>query len=75
MLLFALIFQVAELLIWLIVVYQFLQRLLSGESNARVARFSHALNWYVYGILRYLTFETEEKPFPFRDWEGSPPKP
>ncbi len=68
MLLFAFIYGVAELVVVTLVIIQFLIRLLTGDTNDRLLAFGRGLSRYIYQILLFLTFNTEEKPFPFAEW-------
>jgi hypothetical protein len=68
MLLFVVIYHVAEFVIGAVVVLQFLFSLFTGQVNARLLQFGHSLSRYAYQILRYLTFNSEQLPFPFDDW-------
>jgi len=68
MLLFIVIYHVAEVVVGAVVLLQFLFTLATGETNARLLRFGQSLTDYVYGILRFLTFNSEDMPFPFSDW-------
>lgn len=71
MLLFVVIYHVAEVVIGAVVVLQFLFSLITGQTNLRLLQFGHSLSRYVYQIFSYLTFNSEEKPFPFADWPAS----
>lgn len=68
MLLFALLYQLAELVLAAVAVIQVLFRLISGETNPRLRDLGHQVSRYVYAIWMYLTFNTEHRPFPFSDW-------
>lgn len=68
MLLFVVIYHVAEFVIGAVVILQFLFSLFTGQVNARLLQFGHSLSRYAYQILRYLTFNSEQMPFPFDDW-------
>jgi hypothetical protein len=48
-----------------VVFIQFFWLLLKGEINAPLREFGQSLAIYSYQIVRYLTFNTEERPFPF----------
>ncbi len=65
---FVVIYTAAEVLVFGIVVFQFLSRLFTGELNPRLAGFSPGLSSYIYEILNYVTYESDERPFPFSDW-------
>jgi Domain of unknown function (DUF4389) len=57
-----------------VVVLQCCWLLLTGETNEKLRRFGHNLATYIYQAIRYLTFDTEERPFPFdADWPAAPP--
>ena len=70
MLLFVLIYGVTEVIITAVVVLQFLFVLLSGSQNQRLQEFGAGLSAFVYAIMRYWTYNSEEKPFPFATWPG-----
>lgn len=42
--------------------------LIAGESNANLRRFGEALSVYVYQILRFISYNDDQKPFPFSDF-------
>jgi hypothetical protein len=73
-LLFALIYTVAEAVLWLMVIVQFGFKLLTGKANLRLLEFSQRLSVFIYQILLYITFNSESKPFPFSDWPSAVPK-
>lgn len=73
MLLFAVIYHVAEFVIGVVVVLQFLFSLFTGQVNTRLLQFGHSLSRYAYQILCYLTFNSEQLPFPFDDWPSDDP--
>ena len=58
----------------LIVVLGFFWVLFTGEVNQQIQRVGQSLATYLYNVARYLTFNTDEKPFPLGgDWPtGSP---
>ena len=65
---FAGVYTVAEFVIAALVVIQFGFKLITGETNEKLQSFSKPLNKYVYAILQFVTFNEDEKPFPFADW-------
>ncbi len=67
-LVFAVIFYFLFILIWLVVIFQFVMKLITTELNQQLLDFSDALNKYVSQILLYITFKSEERPFPFSPW-------
>ncbi len=68
MVLFALIYQVAEIVMLAVVVFQFLTKLITGKTNVQLLAFGRSLSVFVYQIWRFLTFNSEEMPFPFAQW-------
>jgi len=71
MLLFGLVFWISEFLLLATAVFQFGFVLFTGERNRRLLDFGEGLSRLFYEIVAYLTFNTDEKPFPFSDWPGS----
>ncbi len=72
MLLFAAILQLASLIMWVLVVLQFLFSLITGQDNEHLRRFGYSLSTYIYEVLKFLGYSSEEKPFPFADWPSAP---
>ncbi len=65
-------FNVAEFITFAVVAFQFLSSLFTGQPNDRLTRFGRNLARYLQQIIVYMTFATEEKPFPFRPWPDEP---
>ncbi len=57
-------------IIWLLVVFQFITKVITGDLNKQLRDFSHGLTQYALQILLYITFQSEERPFPFSPWPG-----
>lgn len=68
MLIFAAIDSLVKLLLWLVILLQVGSVLLSGQVNTNILNFGRSLSIYHYHILLFLTFNTEQLPFPFSDW-------
>jgi len=68
MLLFVLIYGVAEVVVATVAIIQFAWAASTEEPNPRLAAFGASLSVFVCDVVRYWTFDTEEKPFPFADW-------
>ncbi len=66
--LFALIYSVTEIVIVAVVVVQFGFVLISGDRNQKLLNFGAGLSKFIYQILQYVTFNSEDKPFPFSGW-------
>lgn len=55
--------------VFAVVTLQFFWVLLSGEKNDRLATLGHSLALYTAESIDYLSYVTEERPFPFdKDW-------
>lgn len=68
MILFGILFKVAEIVMWVTVLFQALMTLVSGVPNEQARRFGQSLSLYVYEIWRFLTYNSEQKPFPMGEW-------
>ncbi len=64
-LVFGVIFYFLYGLIWLLVIFQFITKVLTGELNNNLSQFSTKMTSYAMQILHYITFQSEERPFPF----------
>ncbi len=67
-LLFAAIYSIAEILIVAVVVFQFLSTLLTARNNTQLLRLGRSLAEFVKQVLLFVTYNTEDKPFPFGPW-------
>jgi hypothetical protein len=68
MLLMAFVFQVSGTVMFVVAVIQFVLTLLNDMPNARLVSLGRSLGQYMQQIINFLTFATEEIPFPFSDW-------
>ncbi|MCP4043190.1 MAG: DUF4389 domain-containing protein [Gammaproteobacteria bacterium] len=68
MLLFFILYNVAETVLYLLAIYQFGATLINGKSNPRVRAFGRSISRYIYDIMQYFTYNTEKRPFPFNEW-------
>ena len=68
MLLFILLLMAARLIITLVVVVQFLVVLVSGSDNENLRNLGQGLGKWVYQCVMFLTFNSDNKPFPFDEW-------
>lgn len=71
-LLFAVIYSIAEIVLFFTVIVQFGFVLITGQRNDKLLEFGAALSEFIYQILRYVTFNSEDRPFPFSDWPAVP---
>jgi len=71
MLLMVFAFQVSAILMFAVTVMQFVMMLLNGTANARLISFDRSLGLYFQQIVNFMSFVTEETPFPFSDWPSA----
>lgn len=69
MILFVVFITIAEIVLSLLIIVQFGIALLAGKPNEDLRQFLHSVNRYVYDILQFLTFNSEDLPFPFGEWD------
>ena len=66
---FGVVWWIAEVVLTAVVVLQFLWVLFTGEPNERLRAFGQSLSRYAYQLFRYVTFNSDARPFPFDlDW-------
>jgi hypothetical protein len=65
---YGIVFYVLFWIIWLVVIFQFIMKVITGGLNENVMNFSGGLTRYAYQILNYVTFQSEERPWPFSPW-------
>jgi hypothetical protein len=65
MALFGLFISFAGMIGTVIVVLGFFWVLFTGEANRELRQIGQAIASYMYEIVRYLTFNSDDKPFPF----------
>jgi hypothetical protein len=72
MVFFFIAYSIAELLLGVVVLLQFVIVLLTGSANENLLRLGNNLTRYIYQVFRFQTFNTEEQAFPFSDWPDEP---
>lgn len=73
MLLFAVLYSLAEFVLIAVVVLQFLLKLFTGETNPRLLKLGQSLATYIYQIIEFLTFNSDYQPYPFGAWPKKQP--
>ncbi len=68
MIFFVVIFGVAQMVASAVVLAQFLFKLLTGQPNPRLQGFGGSLAIYFREMTGFLTYHSEEMPFPFGEW-------
>lgn len=67
-LLYCLIAYVSAFVVVLIAIFQFFSQLLVKKTNEHLLSFSKSLSIYLFEIIYFITFNTDEMPFPFKPW-------
>ncbi len=68
MIIFALLFALAETVLAACAVLQFFWMLFKGKPNAPIAQFGGSLGGWLADVARFQTAQTEDKPFPWTAW-------
>ncbi|MFJ1570725.1 DUF4389 domain-containing protein [Pseudomonas sp. NPDC088322] len=68
MLVFLVVWQLAELLLAGLVLVQLIYRLVYGAPSASLMNFGDSLSQFLAQIGRFGTFHSDRKPWPFSDW-------
>ncbi len=71
MLVLALAFHLCGTVLLFVALIQFVLSLLNGAPNARLQRVGFSLGRYLQQLVNFLSFASEELPFPFSDWPSA----
>ncbi len=71
MLAFSFVYYISMAVLWLIVFLQFLFILITDKRSQNISKVSIGFRDYMVQILDYLTYHTEDKPFPFSEFPNS----
>ncbi|MGH6639089.1 MAG: DUF4389 domain-containing protein [Polaromonas sp.] len=74
MLLLAAAFQLAAWLLLFVALLQLLLTVATDAPNSRLRSFGRSLGRYIAQIADFVSFGTEEPPFPFSEWPAEPAK-
>ena len=74
-LLFSIFYGIAEFVMYMIIIFQFLLKLLTGDTNDRLRKLAQGISTYIYQILQFLSFNSDSHPYPFGAWPKGEPKP
>ena len=69
MVIFAVLFGLAETVLFVVAVIQFLWMLFAKETNNGLADFGKSLGNWLRQVVEFQTGSTDEKPFPWGKWE------
>ena len=67
-LIFAFCLGIAKFVMGAVVIFQFLNVLFTGQTNGNLLIFGQQLSRYQYQIMLFLTYNSEEQPFPVGAW-------
>ncbi len=71
---FVAIYMLTRIIFGAVVVFQFLWVLFTAETNKQLTGLGQSLATYTYQVMRYLSFNSEDKPFPFNaEWPTGTP--
>jgi hypothetical protein len=73
MVVFAIISGAAKLIVTLVAIFQFITLLIKGQKNEKLIPLGQNLSTYLYQITLFLTFTTNDMPFPFMDFPDGVP--
>ncbi|HEY7884094.1 MAG TPA: DUF4389 domain-containing protein [Cellvibrionaceae bacterium] len=73
MILFAVLLYVAAIVMSFLVIVLFVFALVTGRANANLRQLGDTLSQFIYAVLRFLTYNTDDKPFPFAPWPTAEP--
>jgi hypothetical protein len=73
MLMFALFYGLAEIVLFAVVIVQFLFELFTGNTNPRLLKLGQGIATYIYQIIQFLTFNSDYKSYPFGAWPKGEP--
>ncbi len=67
-LLYSICFQLSATLLFFIVFFQFMAKLITAETNDQLRKLSRSLASYVYQLILFMSFNSNDKPYPYGDW-------
>lgn len=68
LLMFMILFYLVKFIVSITLIVQWVLVLLSGTPNERLKSFTKSLNRYGYQIMEFISFNSDERPFPLSDW-------
>lgn len=68
LILFYLIYRITDLVLLLVLLVQTLLNIFSGEPSQSIKEFGKSLGLYLKQISEFLSYASEDKPYPFSDW-------
>jgi hypothetical protein len=65
---FLIVFEILKIIIQVSVLFQYVYLLISKTYSKPVRNFTNKVSIYAYRVLRYVTLNENEKPYPFHDF-------
>lgn len=72
MLIVGVLVHIATALMWFLFIAQFILTIVKGQENTKLASFGAALGEFFRQAFAFLSFASDDKPFPFSDWPSQP---
>jgi len=70
MLVVGLIAYLALMVVWVLILVQFLVTLVTANPSGTLASVCRSIGLYVAQVFAFISFQSDAKPFPFDDWPG-----
>lgn len=67
---FGLFFYLIKFVMGACLLFQAAMQICTGHTNPRLLLFTSDLNRFAFHALQYLTYTSDQRPFPFSDWPG-----
>ena len=72
--LFSIFYQIAILILFVTIVFQFVLKLLTDDTNEQLRQLSQRIGRYIFQIIQFMSFNSDYKPYPFGEWPEDEPK-
>ena len=73
MLMFAIFYSIAEVVLFAIIIVQFFFKLFTDETNPRLLKLGQSIATYIYQIIQFLTFNSDYHSYPLGAWPKGEP--
>ena len=74
MLIYIVFYTIAEIVLFAVILFQFLLKLFTGDTNERLRKLGQGISTYIYQVLQYLSFNSDYQPYPFGAWPRGEPR-
>ena len=58
----------AAALIFLIIIFQFVTKLITNDTNRQLRQLSRSIGSYIHQLFQFMSFNSNYKPYPFGEW-------